>query len=134
MVNPESFLKALFNQAVNRAHPDSHLASALSSLDKTSQGRTIILGAGKGAAAMAVIAENYFEGLVEGLVVTPYKHGCPTSIVEVVEAAHPVPDDAGQDVAKRMLSLVADLKPEDRVIFLYPQLLIMCFASSTIVL
>jgi len=118
VVNPESFLKALFNQAVKTAHPDTHLASALSSLDKTSQGRTIILGAGKGAAAMAAIAENYFEGQVEGLVVTPYQHGCPTKIVEVVEAAHPVPDDAGQEVARRILALVADLKPEDRVIFL----------------
>ncbi|MFT2111405.1 glycerate kinase type-2 family protein [Marinomonas sp. 2405UD68-3] len=117
-MNPEIFLKELFNVAVKKAHPNDGLISALSTLPKCINGKTVILGAGKGAAAMASIAEGYFEGDVSGIVVTPYNHGCDTSIVEVVEAAHPVPDGAGQVVAKKMLSIVEDLSANDRVIFL----------------
>ncbi|WP_428981119.1 glycerate kinase type-2 family protein [Marinomonas phaeophyticola] len=117
-MNPENFLKELFNVAVQKAHPDDGLLTALSVVAKKINGRTIILGAGKGAAAMAAVAESYFEGDIEGVVVTPYKHGCPTKTIEVIEAAHPVPDHAGQVVARKMLAMVEDLTANDRVIFL----------------
>ncbi|WP_191600016.1 glycerate kinase type-2 family protein [Marinomonas algicola] len=118
MMTPEHFLNELFNVAVRKAHPDDGLLAALSTVPATIGGRTVILGAGKAAAAMASIAENYFKGRVEGVVVTPYQHGCETHTVEVVEAAHPVPDQAGQIVARKMLTLVKGLTESDRVIFL----------------
>ncbi len=117
-MNPELFLNELFNVAVKKAHPDDGLLTSLSALPKRINGKTVILGAGKAAAAMASIAENYFEGNVSGVVVTPYNHGCATNTIEVVEAAHPVPDDAGQVVARRMLAIVKELTADDRVIFL----------------
>ncbi|GAB3481886.1 glycerate kinase type-2 family protein [Marinomonas epiphytica] len=114
----EAFLRELFRVAVNQAHPDNGLLSALNELPPACEGKTLILGAGKAAAAMALIAEQYFQGQVEGLVVTPYNHGEPTKLIEVVEAAHPVPDKAGQEVAQRMLSMAASLGESDRLIFL----------------
>jgi glycerate 2-kinase len=118
MMTPEHFLNELFNVAVLKAHPNDGLLDALSAVPANINGRTVILGAGKAAAAMASIAENYFQGHVEGVVVTPYKHGCETHTIEVIEAAHPVPDHAGQVVARKMLTLVEELNANDRVIFL----------------
>ena len=81
-------------------------------------GRTLVIGAGKGAAAMAAVVEQHWQGNLSGLVVTRYGHGAACRKIEVVEAAHPVPDAAGQHAAARMLDLVRDLSADDLVLCL----------------
>ncbi len=81
-------------------------------------GRTLVIGAGKGAAAMASVVEGHWQGDLEGLVVTRYGHGADCSRIEVVEAAHPVPDEAGRAAAARMLRMVQGLNENDLVLCL----------------
>lgn len=83
-------------------------------------GRTLVLGAGKAAAAMASVVHNALDYPVEGLVVTRYGHntGQPTGAIRVIEAAHPVPDENSQRVAEEMLALAAGVTADDRVLFL----------------
>jgi hydroxypyruvate reductase len=81
-------------------------------------GRTIVIGAGKGAAAMARVVEEHWQGELAGLVVTRYGHGTPCKRIEVVEAAHPVPDEAGRRAAGRMLDMVRGLTENDLVLCL----------------
>ncbi len=82
------------------------------------KGRTIVVGAGKGAAQMAAAFEKAWDGPLEGLVVTRYGYGAPTARIEVVEAAHPVPDAAGLEAARRLLGLVTGLSQDDLVVAL----------------
>ncbi|HVT51532.1 MAG TPA: DUF4147 domain-containing protein, partial [Dongiaceae bacterium] len=82
------------------------------------KGRTIVVGAGKAAAAMAKAVEDHWQGPLQGLVITRYDHGMPTRAIEVVEAAHPVPDASGQQAARRILDQVKDLTPDDLVLCL----------------
>ncbi|CAL60559.1 putative hydroxypyruvate reductase [Herminiimonas arsenicoxydans] len=82
------------------------------------KGRTLVIGAGKGAAAMAKVVEDTWPGKVEGLIVTRYGHGADCKQIEVVEAAHPVPDEAGRQAAGRMLELVKGLTEDDLVLCL----------------
>jgi hydroxypyruvate reductase len=87
------------------------------------QGRTIVVGGGKAGAAMAkavedTVAKNGWRGPLAGLVVTRYGHGVPCGKIEVVEAAHPVPDAAGRRAAARMLEMVKGLGPDDLVLCL----------------
>ena len=105
----------LFASAIDAAHPRQVLADHLPA-DRS--GRVIVIGAGKAAAAMAEVIEQEWQGEVSGLVVTRYEHGANCEKIEVVEAAHPVPDDAGERVARRVLELVSNLSESDRVIFL----------------
>ncbi|MDD0975273.1 glycerate kinase type-2 family protein [Pseudomonas fontis] len=114
-VDPQQFLRELFDTAIDAAHPRQVLEAYLPS-DRS--GRVIVIGAGKAAAAMAEVVERSWKGEVSGLVVTRYGHGASCSKIEVVEAAHPVPDAAGLAVAKRVLEMVSNLTAEDRVIFL----------------
>ncbi|WP_079201728.1 glycerate kinase [Pseudomonas sp. CC6-YY-74] len=114
-IDPQSLLRELFASAIDAAHPRQVLADYLPA-DRS--GRVIVIGAGKAAAAMAEVIEREWQGEVSGLVVTRYKHGANCSRIEVVEAAHPVPDDAGERVARRVLELVSNLTESDRVIFL----------------
>ena len=114
-VDPQKFLRELFATAIDAAHPQQVLQAHLPS-DRS--GRVIVIGAGKAAAAMAQVVERSWQGEVSGLVVTRYGHGAPCTKIEVVEAAHPVPDAAGLAVAKRVLELVSNLSEQDRVIFL----------------
>lgn len=81
-------------------------------------GRTLVIGAGKGAAAMAAVVEKHWQGPLSGLVVTRYGHGADCRTIEVVEAAHPVPDAAGQQAAARMLQMVNGLTEDDLVLCL----------------
>lgn len=113
--DPQQLLRELFATAIDAAHPQHVLEAHLPS-DRS--GRVIVIGAGKAAAAMAQVVERSWQGEVRGLVVTRYGHGAPCHKIEVVEAAHPVPDAAGLDVARRVLELVSDLTEQDRVIFL----------------
>lgn len=81
-------------------------------------GRTIVIGAGKASARMAKAVEDHWKHDLTGLVVTRYGHQEVCERIEVVEAAHPVPDQAGLDVARRMLALVSGLTADDLVICL----------------
>lgn len=114
-IDPQSLLRELFAAAIDAAHPRQVLADCLPA-DRS--GRVIVIGAGKAAAAMAEVIEREWQGEVAGLVVTRYEHGANCRKIEVVEAAHPVPDDAGERVARRVLELVSNLDEADRVIFL----------------
>src|SRR5690606_26350627 len=82
------------------------------------KGRTIVIGAGKASAAMARAVEDHWAGPLEGLVVTRYGHAVACERIEIVEAAHPVPDAAGSDAARRMMELVQGLTADDLVLCL----------------
>ncbi|MGX5726362.1 glycerate kinase type-2 family protein [Metapseudomonas otitidis] len=114
-LNPEALLRDLFATAIAAAHPRQVLADHLPT-DRS--GRVIVIGAGKAAAAMAEVIEREWQGEIAGLVVTRYDHGADCRRIEVVEAAHPVPDAAGLETARRVLELVSGLSEADRVIFL----------------
>jgi hydroxypyruvate reductase len=108
-------LEDLFRTAVTAADPARAIAAHLP--DRPS-GRTIVVGAGKAAAQMARAFEEAWGSPVDGLVVTRYGHAVPTHRVEVVEAGHPVPDEAGFLAARRMMAMVHGLGPDDLVVAL----------------
>ncbi|MDZ7839341.1 MAG: glycerate kinase [Gammaproteobacteria bacterium] len=108
-------LKELFNAAVTAASPDSCLPPHL---PDPPPGRTVVVGAGKAAASMARAVEDHWDDPLDGLVVTRYGHGLPLESIEVIEAGHPMPDDAGRQAASRMLDLVSDLGADDLVLCL----------------
>lgn len=114
-LDPRSFLLELFRQAVAAADPARCVPPHLPA---PPAGRTVVVGAGKAAAAMALAVENHWSGELSGLVVTRYGHGAPCRRIEVVEAAHPVPDEAGLAAARRILDAVRGLGPEDLVLAL----------------
>lgn len=114
-IDPRAFLRHLFDTAIAAALPDGRIARYLPPPPK---GRTLVVGAGKGAAAMARAVEEAWQGPLSGLVVTRYGHGLPTRFVEVVEAGHPNPDAASQDAAARILSMAADLGADDLLLCL----------------
>lgn len=82
------------------------------------KGTTYVIGAGKAAAEMAAVFEAHYDYPFKGLVVTRYEHSVPTKIIKVLEASHPVPDQAGQAAAKEMLDFVQQAGPDDHVICL----------------
>ncbi|HET6224389.1 MAG TPA: glycerate-2-kinase family protein, partial [Dongiaceae bacterium] len=82
------------------------------------RGRCIVIGAGKASAAMARALEDHWSGPLSGLVVTRYGYAVPCQRIEIVEAAHPVPDEAGLAAARRMLDLVRGLSADDLVLCL----------------
>ncbi|WP_338762660.1 glycerate kinase [Massilia sp. METH4] len=87
-------------------------------LPEPPKGRTIVIGAGKASAEMARAVERNWSGPLEGLVVTRYGYAVPCERIEIVEAAHPVPDAAGHGAARRMLDLVRGLSEDDTVLCL----------------
>jgi hydroxypyruvate reductase len=113
--DPPAFLRALFDAAVAAADPARLLPGRL---PPPPAGRTVVVGAGKAAGVMAAAVEREWHGPLEGLVVTRYGHGLPCERVEVVEAAHPVPDAAGRAAAGRILELVRGLSADDLLICL----------------
>jgi hydroxypyruvate reductase len=111
-------LERMFHAAVAAALPAECM---IPHLPPPPKGRTIVVGAGKAAAAMAAVVEAQWpiDRPLTGLVVTRYGHGVDhLARIEVVEAAHPVPDDAGQRAAARMLALVQELTADDLVLCL----------------
>ena len=114
-MKPDVLLKAMFNAAVEAALPAICVPAYLPPRPK---GRTIIIGAGKASGAMAKALEDAWDGPLEGLVVTRYGYRVPTERLEVVEAAHPVPDAAGRDAARRILKLVQGLTANDLMLCL----------------
>jgi len=108
-------LRAMFDAAVAAAQPALCLPPHLPSPPK---GRTIVIGAGKASAAMARALEDNWPGALEGLVVTRYGYNVPCSRIEIVEASHPVPDDAGLAATERIRRKVEGLTADDLVIAL----------------
>src|SRR5690606_22235267 len=109
------FLRTLLDAAIAAAQPEAIVAPHL---PPPPRGRTIVLGAGKAAAAMARAVERHMQGPIEGLVVTRYGHAVPCARVEVVEAAHPVPDAAGRAAARRILDYAESAGADDLVLCL----------------
>jgi glycerate 2-kinase len=110
-----TFLGGLLEVAIEAAKPDAILPPHL---PPPPAGRTIVLGAGKAAAAMARAVERHMPGPLEGLVVTRYGHAVPCARAEVVEAAHPVPDAAGRAAARRILDCAKSAGVDDLVLCL----------------
>ncbi len=108
-------LNTMFQAAVEAADPALGLKRYLPPKPK---GETLVVGAGKAAGAMAKAVEDGIEGPIKGLVVTRYGHGKACRHIEVVEAAHPVPDQAGQEAATRILDLARTAGPDDLVLCL----------------
>lgn len=115
MDSPRQLLQELFEAAVNAASP-AHCLPA--HLPEPPRGRTVVVGAGKAAASMARAVEAHWAGPLSGLVVTRYGHGLPLHRIELVEAAHPVPDAAGRAAARRILDRVQGLSADDLVLCL----------------
>ena len=115
IIQSEALLRELLDVAIAAAQPAQ---AVLPHLPPPPRGRTIVLGAGKAAAAMAQAVERHMAGALEGLVVTRYGHAAACARIEVVEAAHPVPDAAGRAAARRILELAAGAGPDDLVLCL----------------
>ncbi len=114
-MDQKAFLRSLFDAAVAAAQPMKTLAGFLPSPPK---GRTVVIGAGKASAEMARALEAHWTGPLTGLVVTRYGHGADTRSIEILEASHPVPDEAGADAARRIMALVHGLSADDLVVAL----------------
>lgn len=109
-------LEAMFRAAVKAADPLTGIIRHLPAPPK--DGRTVVVGAGKGAAQMAAALETIWPGELSGVVVTRYGYGCETRVIEVLEASHPVPDAAGLAAAVRIMEMVSSLTERDLVIAL----------------
>ncbi|MBR9971050.1 glycerate kinase type-2 family protein [Magnetospirillum sulfuroxidans] len=114
--DPRALLRALFDAAVTAALPGAGVVGRF--LPPPPKGRTLVVGAGKGAAAMAKAVEDVWQAPLSGLVVTRYGHGCPTRNIEVIEAGHPNPDGASQAAAQRILSMAGELTADDLLLCL----------------
>jgi hydroxypyruvate reductase len=113
-MTPETRLRALFDRAVEVADP---MRSLPEHLPPKPDGRVLVVGAGKASARMAEAVESVW-GPCDGLVITRYGYARPCQGIEIVEAAHPVPDAAGQAATARMLALLDGLGPDDFVLAL----------------
>lgn len=110
-----NLLEDLFRTAVAAAQPD---LAVKANLPAPPPGRTVVIGAGKASAQMAQALERVWEGPLSGLVVTRYGYAVPCQHIEIVEAAHPVPDVAGYLAARRLMETVSGLGHDDLVIAL----------------
>lgn len=115
MSDPRMLLRQMFDAAVEAAQSSHCLPPHLPAPPR---GRTLVIGAGKASAEMARVVEQHWPGELSGLVVTRYGYAVPCQRIEIVEAAHPVPDEAGLAAARRILGLVAGLTADDLVICL----------------
>lgn len=113
--DPRALLRRMFDAALASAQPARCLPAQLPA---PPAGRTVVVGAGKAAAAMARAVEDHWDGPLGGLVVTRYGHRVPTRSIAVVEAAHPVPDAAGRRAAGDVLAAVSGLGADDLVLCL----------------
>lgn len=115
MTDYKRVLRDLFDSAVKAALPKETIKNHL---PKPPVGRTIIIGCGKAAATMAQAFEKAWNAPVEGIVVTRYGHSVDTRYIEVLEASHPIPDEAGMAATKKIKELVSNLTEDDLVVFL----------------
>lgn len=112
---PIELLKAMFQAAIESALPEKVL---LKHLPKHENGRIVVIGAGKASAAMAKIVENHYGNLVSGCVVTRYGHQTDCEYIKIIQAAHPIPDAAGEAASLEILNTVKGLTANDLVICL----------------
>ena len=113
--DPTLMLRRLFDAAVAAADPAQCVPPHLPEPPK---GRAVVVGAGKASAAMARAVEDHWPGNLSGLVVTRYGCAVPCERIEIVEAAHPVPDASGLEAAGRILGLAQSLGPDDLMLCL----------------
>ena len=113
--DPCAFFTALFDAAVAAADPRRAIRDFLPAQPN---GRTIVIGAGKGSAQMAAALEEAWDGPLEGVVVTRYGYAAPCRRIEVLEAAHPMPDEAGLRGARKLFETLHGLTQDDLVISL----------------
>ena len=113
--DPRVLLRSMFEAAIAAAQPAQCVPPHL---PETPKGRLIVVGAGKASAAMARAVEDHWPGPLEGLVVTRYGYEVPCDRIEIVAAAHPVPDLAGLTAARRILKLVETAGEDDTVLCL----------------
>jgi glycerate 2-kinase len=115
-MNPDrDVLLDLFHAAVAAADPT---AAIKANLPEKPKGRTIVVGAGKASAVLAKAFEDAWDGPLTGLVVTRYGYAVPCRRIEIVEAAHPVPDEAGLAASRRLMETVTGLTEDDLVVAL----------------
>ena len=110
-----ALLEESFRAAVAAADPQRIIAAHLPS---PPQGRTFVAAAGKAAASMAAALEAHWKGELSGIAITRYGHGVPTQHIRVVEAGHPVPDEAGERAAREILAAVRALREDDLLLAL----------------
>ena len=122
MTDRRPLLRSIFDAAVAAAHPDVMLAQHL---PRIPDGKIICLAAGKGAAAMAAAAERYYlytlkldPARLVGIATTRHGHGVPTRRIKVIEAGHPMPDEAGMKAAGDSLRLATQAEAEDLLLVL----------------
>ena len=113
--DPRTLLRQMFDAAIASAQPALCLPPHL---PEPPTGRTIVIGAGKASAAMARALEDHWPGPLEGLVVTRYGYEVPCERIEIAQAAHPVPDEAGLVASQRIAAKVRGLSADDLVIAL----------------
>jgi glycerate 2-kinase len=116
MNDPKLLLRRMFDAAIASAQPALCVPPHLPAPPR---GRLIVVGAGKASAAMARTVEDNWPGPLSGLVVTRYGYAVPCERIDIVEAAHPVPDAAGMHAAQRMLERVSGLNEDDLVLCLF---------------
>jgi hydroxypyruvate reductase len=116
-MEPRPLLVESFHAAVAAADPLRILPAHLPVPPK---GRTVVVGAGKAAASMALAVENHWpsSAALDGIVITRYRHGLLTNRIKVVEAGHPVPDESGEKAAREILRLAQSLGPDDLLLAL----------------
>jgi Putative glycerate kinase len=115
-VDDRKLLTRMFDAAVAAADPRAGIRKHLP--PPPAEGRTVVIGAGKGAAQMTAALEDLWDGPLSGVVVTRYGYGCATRNIEIIEAAHPVPDEAGLAASRQLMDAVSGLRQEDLVIAL----------------
>src|SRR5258706_8742041 len=114
---PRLLLRRMFDAAVNAAQPAHCLPPHLPA-PPSGKGRTIVIGAGKASAAMAKAFEDHWPAVASGIIVTRYGYAVPCRTLEIIEAAHPVPDAAGLAAAQRIYDLARGLAADDLVVCL----------------
>ncbi|WP_425038345.1 glycerate kinase type-2 family protein [Primorskyibacter sp. S187A] len=114
-MDDRALLRRAFEAAVGAADARQALAPHLPARPA---GRTIVIGAGKGAAQLAAAFEELWDAPLEGVVVTRYGYAAPCKHIRVMEAAHPVPDAAGLKASDALFEAVADLSEDDLVVAL----------------
>ncbi len=117
-MNPCNYLLESFAVTVKTADPTHTIPLHL---PHPPRGRTLVVGAGKASAAMAMVVENAWPAAAQlnGLVITRYGHTLPTQKIKVVEAGHPIPDENGERAAQEILAAVQTLESEDLLLCLF---------------
>lgn len=117
-MNPRSCLLESFAVAVKAADP---LHIVPQHLPDPPRGRTLVVGAGKASAAMALALENAWpaNAQLDGLVITRYAHALPAHRIRIIEAGHPIPDENGERASREILAAVKTLKPEDLLLCVF---------------